>query len=356
MCTKYEDISPPDSPLHKLPLLSPQEMKEVLTGVLDDEQDLDEKKGQKFSGVFSELPDLEGDCSILSLGWNDDLTEEGDVLFGQSKDSFLPQKFDILGAIKKEKRESPRKEIECWSKVRARQKSQTEPVPIQKGDLVEYLVVDKEDRIWFLVEVLGRGKAGGKNRNYLNVRYRDGSEGGVFIDKHEWRIVENQEVKEEWKANLNVFENIRLKQRRHKKLRDKPKLKERLVAKCGVKSGDVPEQRNEIKVEPSEDKLEIFADVLNDTDHNLNKDDPASNIKKGDVLEYKVEEAGEKEATWFLVEVLGRGKSGGKNRNYLNIRYEDGSTGGVFIEKHDWRLVSRKIRKEDTVPWSRQNL
>jgi len=345
MCTKYEDISPPDSPHHKLPLLSPQEMKDVLTGVFDDDQD--DRKGQNFQGVFSELPDLEGDCSILSLGWNDDFAGEGDKLFGQSKDSFLPQNFDILGEIKKEKQELPREEIDCWSKVRPREKSLTEPVPIQKGDLVEYLVEDNEERIWFLVEVMGRGKAGGKNRNYLNVRYSDGSEGGVFIDQHEWRVVEDEKVKEEWKTNLNVFENIRKKQKRHKKIKNKQKTKEKLGSKydASVKNEDIPEQckKNEIKVENSEDKIEIFADVLNEIDYKLNKDDTASLIKKGDVLEYKVEEAGDKEDTWFLVEVLGKGKCGGKNRNYLNIRYEDGSTGGVFIEKHEWRIVRRKM-------------
>merc|ERR1712151_100493 len=73
-----------------------------------------------------------------------------------------------------------------------------------------------------------------------------------------------------------------------------------------------------------EDKLAIFSDDLTHIDQNIinqNKDDPASYIKKGDVLEYRVEEAGDEEDTWFLVEVLSRGKSGGKNRNYLNLRY-----------------------------------
>ena len=42
----------------------------------------------------------------------------------------------------------------------------------------------------------------------------------------------------------------------------------------------------------------------------------------------------------FRVEVLSRGKSSGRNKNYLNIRYSDGSTGGVFIDRHQWRVVS----------------
>ena len=45
------------------------------------------------------------------------------------------------------------------------------PVPIHRGDLIEFLV---GERTWFLVEVTGRGKLGGKNQNYLNVRYRCG--------------------------------------------------------------------------------------------------------------------------------------------------------------------------------------
>ena len=42
-------------------------------------------------------------------------------------------------------------------------------VNIHRGDLIEFLV---GERTWFLVEVTGRGKLGGKNQNYLNVRYR----------------------------------------------------------------------------------------------------------------------------------------------------------------------------------------
>ena len=42
----------------------------------------------------------------------------------------------------------------------------------------------------------------------------------------------------------------------------------------------------------------------------------------------------------FRVEVLSKGKSSGRNKNYLNIRYSDGSTGGVFIDRHEWRVVT----------------
>ena len=41
------------------------------------------------------------------------------------------------------------------------------------------------------------------------------------------------------------------------------------------------------------------------------------------------------------MEVLSKGKSSGKNKNYLNIRYTDGSVGGVFIDKHEWRIIKR---------------
>ena len=43
----------------------------------------------------------------------------------------------------------------------------------------------------------------------------------------------------------------------------------------------------------------------------------------------------------FRVEVLSKGKSSGENKNYLNIRYTDGSVGGVFIDKHEWRIIKR---------------
>jgi hypothetical protein len=47
---------------------------------------------------------------------------------------------------------------------------------------------DKEKVIsddWYEVEVFGKGKVGTRNESYLNLRYSDGSEAGVFIDKHE---------------------------------------------------------------------------------------------------------------------------------------------------------------------------
>ena len=40
---------------------------------------------------------------------------------------------------------------------------------------------------WLRQGVFGKGKVGGRNENYLNVRYIDGSEAGMNISKHEWR-------------------------------------------------------------------------------------------------------------------------------------------------------------------------
>ena len=43
----------------------------------------------------------------------------------------------------------------------------------------------------------------------------------------------------------------------------------------------------------------------------------------------------------FRVSVISKGKSSGRNKNYLNVRYSDGSTGGVFINKHQWSFISQ---------------
>ena len=43
----------------------------------------------------------------------------------------------------------------------------------------------------------------------------------------------------------------------------------------------------------------------------------------------------------FRVSVISKGKSSGRNKNYLNVRYSDGSLGGVFINKHQWSFISK---------------
>ena len=55
---------------------------------------------------------------------------------------------------------------------RKRRRQRREPGDVLKrGDLLEYLVEDGDDEQWFKVEVMGKGKAGGRNRNYINLRY-----------------------------------------------------------------------------------------------------------------------------------------------------------------------------------------
>ena len=41
---------------------------------------------------------------------------------------------------------------------------------LKRGDMLEYLVEDGDDESWFKVEVMGKGKAKGRNRNYINLK------------------------------------------------------------------------------------------------------------------------------------------------------------------------------------------
>ena len=50
----------------------------------------------------------------------------------------------------------------------------------------------------------------------------------------------------------------------------------------------------------------------------------------------------------FRVSVLSKGKSSGRNKNYLNVRYSDGSLGGVFINKHQWSFISKSQPEPQT--------
>jgi len=63
---------------------------------------------------------------------------------------------------------------------------------LKRGDMLEYLVEDGDDETWFKVEVMGKGKAKGRNRNYINLKYRDGSVAGVFLDQHQWRFCRSE--------------------------------------------------------------------------------------------------------------------------------------------------------------------
>ena len=61
---------------------------------------------------------------------------------------------------------------------------------IKRGDLIEYKAGEGVEEQWFRVMVTSKCKSTGRNRNYINLRYADGSEGGVYINHHEWRFVE----------------------------------------------------------------------------------------------------------------------------------------------------------------------
>ena len=74
-------------------------------------------------------------------------------------------------------------------------------------------------------------------------------------------------------------------------------------------------------------------------------------------------------AEWFEVDVFGKGKKGGRNENYLNIRYTDGSEAGINILNHEWRYKSLDDKPENEeeenkieealvvmIPWREHNL
>ena len=71
--------------------------------------------------------------------------------------------------------------------------------PMQKpcpkvGDKIFYKAGENEETEWFEVEVFGKGKSGGRNERYLNIRYTDGSEAGIHIDEYQWRLKESDEI------------------------------------------------------------------------------------------------------------------------------------------------------------------
>ena len=235
-----DDLSKPQ--ISKPQLLSSLEMRKVLSELGNEsmaehtdntEDEEEEEEESEFQRVLAEIPDLEGDYSELSLGFNEELCL-GNQVFHQdnsqntlntppasdilqpepekpptsadTKDSKVETKTRVEKVVKFLEPESSPKppnihhqdqdssfnEASCSAVTNAGLTvSLPPPVPIHKGDLIEFLV---GDRTWFLVEVTGRGKIGGKNQNYLNVRYSDKSEGGVFIDQHQWRIVRRREV------------------------------------------------------------------------------------------------------------------------------------------------------------------
>jgi len=228
--------------------------------------------------------------------------------------------------------------------------STSPPVPIHKGDLIEFLVGDKT---WFLVDVTGRGKIGGKNQNYLNVRYTDGSEGGVFIDQHQWRIVSRQRDLGGEECMPSATGAAPINTRLHRVTVEIPSSTE------ADTTTDEDDDAQELSG-PREPKESVI--ISRKRKRRKRRDRPRSrkisveetsfhpsnSIKKGDIVEFLVKEK-KGDDLKFKVEVLSKGKSSGRNKNYLNVRYADGSVGGVFIDRHEWRVI-----KKSSVPSSEQ--
>ena len=224
MCdNKYPD--PEEGSSKKLIPLSSYEMRKVLEEVEEvgmvEEDKSEEEEDNEFIRVLAEMPDLEGDYGDLSLGFNEELcfgpalsssgqtktvsvTTEKKHLeltvaqkvsseIQSSAPSSAPstsQSTSESGGLSKSHSSSESTAPGGDEDEKGGESEKVSPVPIHKGDLIEFMI---SDRTWFLVEVTGRGKLGGKNQNYLNLRYSDGSEGGVYIDKHQWRIVKRKE-------------------------------------------------------------------------------------------------------------------------------------------------------------------
>jgi len=338
---KYEDISPPESPLQKFPLLSPQEMRDVLADLeeTDDNQSSPDNKEQ-FKGLLSDIPDLEGDCSNLSLGWND-VHEEENIKIEDTEVSVKVRK-------KENDENNFKRPLKRHQKIENKRKEKVKEasIPLQKGDLIEYLVNGKDEQIWFRVEVLSKGKVSGRNKNYINVRYSDGSVGGVFIEMHDWRKITDESIIREWRVNHDYFPllepiiSLELKQEENGTNINEHHWGKDITIKNNFEKLDEERFENSVKSQYLKDVIDTHYDVIDTIDSEC-KGDSASLIKCGDIIDYLVEESGSDQITRFRVQVLSRGKSGGKNRNYLNVRYEDGSTGGIFIDMHKWKVIWR---------------
>ena len=164
----------------------------------EEDEDCGEEETE-FSRVLAEIPDLEGDYSELSLGFSEELCLASSCGPGPALDTApappplllqaeasagdqteagqellrLAQKVVVH---KTAPDEGGRPGSSCSSPPVMSPAGQEKAAPqlppavnIHRGDLIEFLV---GERTWFLVEVTGRGKLGGKNQNYLNVRYR----------------------------------------------------------------------------------------------------------------------------------------------------------------------------------------
>ena len=193
-------------------LLTSRQMRKVLDDLGTDsvaenksEAEEDEDCGEdetEFSRVLAEIPDLEGDYSELSLGFSEELclasscgpgpaldtapappplllqaeasagdqTEAGQKLLRLAQKVVVHKTVPDEGGRPGSSCSSPPVMSPADTAGQEKAAPQLPPaVNIHRGDLIEFLV---GERTWFLVEVTGRGKLGGKNQNYLNVRYR----------------------------------------------------------------------------------------------------------------------------------------------------------------------------------------
>ena len=193
-------------------LLTSRQMRKVLDDLGADsvaenksEAEEDEDCGEEeteFSRVLAEIPDLEGDYSELSLGFSEELclasscgpgpaldtapappplllqaeasagdqTEAGQKLLRLAQKVVVHKTVPDEGGRPGSSCSSPPVMSPADTAGQEKAAPQLPPaVNIHRGDLIEFLV---GERTWFLVEVTGRGKLGGKNQNYLNVRYR----------------------------------------------------------------------------------------------------------------------------------------------------------------------------------------
>ena len=194
-------------------LLTSRQMRKVLDDLGTDSvaenkseaEEEDEECGEEeteFSRVLAEIPDLEGDYSELSLGFSEELclasscgpgpaldtapappplllqaeasagdqTEAGQKLLRLAQKVVVHKTVPDEGGRPGSSCSSPPVMSPADTAGQEKAAPQLPPaVNIHRGDLIEFLV---GERTWFLVEVTGRGKLGGKNQNYLNVRYR----------------------------------------------------------------------------------------------------------------------------------------------------------------------------------------
>ena len=342
---------------HKLPLLSSQEMRKVLEDLQDDQNLIEPDDQQELNEVLEDIssdsrlqtPDIPEFEEDLGLGWSGERVREArQQPEDRPADSRLPSNPSPEQTLVETARVvASGGSSSCEGRLEAGGSSEAEAVPIHRGDLIEFLV---GERTWFLVEVTGRGKVGGRNQNYLNVRYSDGSEGGVFIDRHRWRVVQRREevvVREEEEGEAGRPCSVRLH-----RVTLHPDTSLHRTAHPGYDT-DTTEEEEDCTAAVSESEQPSAAAPRPASHRSPRKrrrrtrkrpreesrpggwSGPAAEIRRGDRLEYL---GGD---TVFRVEVLSRGKSSGRNKNYINIRYEDGSEGGVFIEQHQWRFIGR---------------